>query len=80
MEWRHGPSLNDTRRRLVVVVCCDKIYAIGGCGINDYDSFIVWDTVESIQVFSLLETMKTLMTTEQNNSQWTRLQCHLSSP
>ena len=36
--------------------------------------------LKSIQGSSLLETMETLMTTRQNNSQWTRLQCHLSSP
>ena len=29
---------------------------------------------------SLLETMETSMTTRQNNNQWTRLQCRLSSP
>ena len=40
----------------------------------------LWIHFESIQVSSLLEAMETLMTTRQNNSQWTRLQCHLSSP
>ena len=37
-------------------------------------------TMESIQVSSLLETMETSMMRRQNNNQWTRLQCHLSSP
>ena len=36
--------------------------------------------MESIQVSSLLETMETLMMPRQNNSQWTRLQCCVSSP
>ena len=36
--------------------------------------------MESISVSSLLEATETSMTTRQNNSQWTRLQCHLSSP
>ena len=36
--------------------------------------------LKSIQVSSLLETMETLIMTRQNNSQWTRLQCCLSSP
>ena len=80
-RWRNGPSLNDRRRSLVAVVCRDKVYAIGGCGINDdYDNYRVWDTIESIQVSSLLVTMKTSTMTRQNNSQWTRLQCRLSSP
>ena len=73
MEWRLGPNLNDKRKRLVAVVCADKVYAIGGCGRG------VLDTMESIQVSSLLETMET-STTRQDNSQWTRLQCRLSSP
>ena len=79
-RWRNGPNLNDRRIDLVAVVCHDKVYAIGGCGINDYNNYRVWDTMESIQVSSLLETMETLMTTRQNSNQWTRLQCHLSSP
>ena len=73
MEWKNGPYLNDSRHSLVAVVCHDKVYAIGGYGCS------VLDTVESIQVSSLLETMETSMTTRQNNSQWTRLQCRLSS-
>ena len=77
-RWRNGPSLNDRRRDLVVVVCHDKVYAIGGD--NNYDNDSTLDTIESIQVSSLLETMETLMTTRQNNNQWTRLQCCLSSP
>ena len=77
MEWRNGPSLNDRRIDLVAVVCCDKVYAIGGFGGDNYTTL---DTIESIQVSSLLETMETSMITRQNNSQWTRLQCHLSSP
>ena len=74
MEWRRGPNLNDKRKRLVTVVCSDKVYAIGGGGSRG-----VFDTMESIQVSSLLETMETF-TTRQNNGQWTRLQCQLSSP
>ena len=73
MEWRLGPNLNDKRKRLVAVVCADKVYAIGGCGRG------VLDTMESIQVSSLLETMET-STARQDNGQWTRLQCRLSSP
>ena len=81
MEWRNGPSLNDRRHDLVAVVCCDKVYAIGGWGhTNNYNNDTTLDTMESIQVSSLLETMKTLMMTRQNNNQWTRLQCPLSSP
>ena len=78
IEWRNGPSLNDRRRDLVVVVCRDKVYAIGGYGGDN--NYTTLDTMESIQVSSLLETMETLMMTRQNNNQWTRLQCHLSSP
>ena len=74
MEWRRGPNLNDKRTSLVAVVCGDKVYAIGGGGSRG-----VFDTMESIQVSSLLETMET-STTRQNNGQWTRLQCRLSSP
>ena len=74
MEWRLGPDLNDKRTSLVAVVCDDKVYAIGGCSSRG-----VLDTMESIQVSSLLETMET-STTRQNNGQWTRLQCRLSSP
>ena len=80
MEWRNGPSLNDRRQSVVAVVCHDKVYAIGGCGINDYDNDTTLDRIESIQVSSLLETMETFTMTRQNNSQWTRLQCRLSSP
>ena len=77
-RWRNGPSLNDRRAGLVAVVCCDKVYAIGGN--NNYNNNSTLDTIESIQVCSLLETMETSMMTRQNNNQWTRLQCHLSSP
>ena len=81
MEWRNGPSLNDKRTDLVAVVCRDKVYAIGGCGSdNNYDNDTTLDTIESIQVSSLLEMTETTATTRQNNSQWTRLQCRLSSP
>ena len=81
MEWRNGPSLNDKRHDLVAVVCRDKVYAIGGVGrANDYNNYTTWDTMESIQVSSLLEMTETMMMTRQNNSQWTRLQCRLSSP
>ena len=81
MEWRNASSLNDRRRDLVAVVCCDKVYAIGGWGhANNYNNDTTLDTMESIQVSSLLETMTTLMMTRQNINQWTRLQCHLSSP
>ena len=66
---------------MVAVVCHDKVYAIGGSGgNNNYDSSTFLDTIESIQLSSLLETMETSMTTRQNNNQWTRLQCRLSSP
>ena len=61
-------------------VCRDKVYAIGGVGGDNNDNHTTLDTIESIQVSSLLETMETLMMTRQNNNQWTRLQCHLSSP
>ena len=78
--WRNGPSLNDKRSDFVAVVCHEKVYAIGGrCDINN-NYYTVWDTIECIQVSSLLETMETLTTTRQSNSQWTRLQCRLSSP
>ena len=79
-RWRNGPSLNDRRRSLVAVVCHDKVYAIGGFGGDNYNNNTTLDTIESIQVSSLLETMETSTMTRQNNSQWTRLQCCLSSP
>ena len=80
-RWRNGPSLNDRRQGLVVVVCRDKVYAIGGVGgDNNDDNNTTLDTTESIQVSSLLETTGTSSTTRQNNNQWTRLQCCLSSP
>ena len=78
-RWRNGPNLNDKRSDLVAVVCREKVYAIGGYG-GSSNNFIVWDTIESIPVSSLLETTETSTTTRQNNSQWTRLQCRLSSP
>ena len=78
-RWRNGPSLNDRRIELVAVVCRDKVYAIGGYGGNNDDDTTL-DTIESIQVSSLLETTETSMTTRQNSNQWTRLQCRLSSP
>ena len=83
MEWRNGPNLNETRSDLVAVVCRGKVYAIGGFHFNNnnhYHYYTTLDTIESIPVSSLLETMETSTTTRQNNSQWTRLQCHLSSP
>ena len=79
-RWRNGPSLNDRRRDLVAVVCRDKVYAIGGLGGDNYNGCRDWDTIESIQVSSLLEMTETSMTTRQNNNPWTKLQCHLSSP
>ena len=79
-RWRNGPSLSEGRANLVAVVCHDKVSAIGGFGGNNYNNFTVLDTIESIQVSSLLETMETSTMTRQNNNQWTRLQCHLSSP
>ena len=79
-RWRNGPSLNDRRRSLVPVVCCDKVYAIGGYGGDNYNNYTTLDTIESIQVSSLLEATETSMTTRQNNNQWTRLQCRLPSP
>ena len=80
-RWRNGPSLNDRRSDLVAVVCRDKVYAIGGSGGRNIDNNNTeLDTIESIQVSSLLETTETSMTTRQNNNQWTRLQCRLSSP
>ena len=65
---------------MAAVVCRDKVYAIGGFGDDNYNSYTTLDTIESIQVSSLLEMTETSMTTRQNNSQWTRLQCRLSSP
>ena len=79
-RWRNGPSLNDTRMSLVAVVCRDKVYAIGGWGGSNIGNYTTLDTIESIQVSSLLEATETSMTTRQNNNQWTRLQCRLSSP
>ena len=80
-RWRKGPRLNDKRKSLVAVVCHDKVYVIGGWGgDNNYNNYTTLDTIESIQVSSLLETTETSMMTRQNNSQWTRLQCRLSSP
>ena len=79
-RWRNGPRLNDRRRDFVAVVCHDKVYAIAGYGDDNYNNNTTLDTIESIQVSSLLETMETSMMTRQNNNQWTRLQCRLSSP
>ena len=80
-RWRNGPNLNDRRRSLVAVVCRDKVYAIGGSGgDNNYHVYTTLDTIENIQVSSLLETVETSTMTRQNNSQWTRLQCRLLSP
>ena len=79
-RWTNGPSLNDRRRDLVAVVCRDKVYAIGGFGDDNYNNLTTLDIIESIQVSSLLEAKETLTTTRQNNNQWTRLQCRLSSP
>ena len=79
-SWSNGPSLNDRRRSLVAVVCRDKVYAIGGVGHDNYVGHTILDTIESIQVSSLLETTETSTMTRQNNNQWTRLQCRLSSP
>ena len=79
-RWTNGPSLNDRRRDLVAVVCRDKVYAIGGFGDDNYNNFTTLDIIESIQVSSLLEAKETLTMTRQNNNQWTRLQCRLSSP
>ena len=75
MEWRFGPNLNDRRRGLVAVVCHDKFYVICRHDENPH----ALDTMQSIQVSSLLGTMET-STTRQNKSQWTRLQCCFSSP
>ena len=79
-RWRNGPSLSDGRLNFIVVVCRDKVYAIGGVGHDNYGGYTILDTIESIQVTSLLETMETSTMTRQNNNQWTRLQCRLSSP
>ena len=69
------------RTNLVAVVCRDKVYAIGGFGgDNNYNNYTTLDTIESIQVSSLLEMTETSTMTRQNYSQWTRLQCRLSSP
>ena len=65
---------------MVAVVCRDKVFAIGGFGGDNYHGYTTLDTIESIQVSLLLETIETSTTTRQNNNQWTRLQCHLSSP
>ena len=61
---------------MAAVVCRDKVYVIGGTDDNGQ----ALDTMESIQVSSLLGTTQTSTTTSQTNSQWTRLQCRLSSP
>ena len=79
-RWRNGPSLNDRRCDLVAVVCRDKVYAIAGHGDHRYNNDTTLDTIESIQVSSLLETTETSTMTRQNNNHWTRLQCCLSSP
>ena len=79
-RWRNGPSLSDGRINLVAVVCHDKVYAIGGVGHDNYGGYTILDTIESIQVSSLLETMETSTMTRQNNNQWTTLQCCLLSP
>ena len=79
-RWRNGPSLSEGRARLVAVVCRDKVYAIGGFGGDNNNNNITLDTIHSIQVSSLLEMTETSTMTRQNNNQWTRLQCHLSSP
>ena len=79
-RWRNGPSLNDRRCDLVAVVCHGNVYAIGGFGGDNYNSYTILDTMESIQVSSLLEMTERTTTTRQNNNQWTRLQCRLSSP
>ena len=80
----NGPSQNDRGSDLVAVVCHDKVYAIGGCGYSysciNNDSHTTLDTIESIQVSSLLETMETSTMTRQNNSQCTRFQFRLLSP
>ena len=76
-QWKNGPNLNVKRKYFVAVVCHDKVYAIGGFGGSD-DNYTVLDTMESIQVSSLMETETS--TTRQKNSQWTRLQCRLLSP
>ena len=78
-RWRNGPNLNYGRSDLVAVVCRDKVYAIGGLGSeHNYCYNTVLDTIESIEVSSLLETMETWTTTTRRR--WTRLQCRLSSP
>ena len=63
---------------MVAIVCHDKVYSIGGLGGHNYNNYTTLNTIESIQVSSLLEMTETM--TRQNNSQWTRLQCCLSSP
>ena len=78
MEWRNGPSLSVGRANLVAVVCHNKVGGYGGD--NNYCGYTILDTIESIQVSSLLEMTETMTMTRQNNSQWTRLQCRLSSP
>ena len=64
---------------MVAVVCHDKVYAIGGFS-GDNNNYTTLDTIESIQVSSLLEMTETMTTTRQKNNQWTRLRCCLSSP
>ena len=49
-RWRNGPSLNDRSCDLVAVFCCDKVYAIGGLGGDNYNNYTTLDTIESIQV------------------------------
>ena len=65
---------------MAAVVCCDKVYAIGGYGGDNNNNYTTLDTMESIQVSSLLEMTETSMMTRQNNNQWTRLQHRLPSP
>ena len=41
-RWRTGPSLNDGRANLVVVVCHDKVYVIGGFRLVQHSIFTLF--------------------------------------
>ena len=75
-QWRNGPNMTEKRLGFAAVVCQDKIYAIGGMN-GDFQRL---DTIEWIQVSSLLEQETERSNSRQSNSQWTMLPCQLSSP
>ena len=71
-EWRKGPSLNQERRFLAAVTCNGKVYAIGGSA-GSNQQFQNLDTIESIDVESLLAN------TDSSNCRWKTLSCRLST-